>query len=240
MLRLVDARLTQLAQANTTTLAERTLTPTIEGLGLAVAAYPTVTVDPGSLVLPNGTVYGFAGGSFVSTQSAWERAYFYISSDYTIETASVIPETAVAALGRVVINGDATDFYQLKNYGLETLDDVNDNDQLTETRVYRGPICLEVAGYDYDSDGLPLAFIESSAYESQVKTYSYSTDGELESVSVSPKNKRYFYLDGSVVLDDSEVLDGGEIESLTLMPYRYLTADGSRYADGTEFANGEL
>ena len=240
VLRTVDAQLTALGSGQRDQLTDRSLSDIVEGLEVTPGVFPAVVIAAGSLLTPAGALYEYSGGSFSLTPAADAIAYFYISVDYTIETAASVPETARMALGRVTFNHAATDFFQVKPYGLETVDVSDSNNLLEESGIYRGPTCLELASYAFDADGFPESFLEHTAYRARFSTYAYNTDGELESKAISQLAAQAFYLDGAVPLDDNLYLDDEEFAGQVSLPQRRLTANGTRFADGGEAANGEL
>lgn len=241
MLRQVDAELAAAQGVFEATTAGATSVDVVQGLKVTLGTFPEVMVGAGAVLTPTGAAYTYEASTLeVDTESQGDStAFVFINFDYAIELADNLPVDARYVLARVTLDEAGTGFDPVKVYGTSVVHEVNDNDDVIVTGLYTGPVCIERTDYVYDAAGQPLSTIQQSTYKSFQLDYVVNGSGEITDRKETHFPRQQFWLNGGVVLDDSEVLDGSPVSTQIFFPHRYLVGDGSLFADGSEFATGE-
>ncbi len=241
MLRQVDAELAAAQDVFEATTAGATSVDVVQGLKVTLGTFPEVLVGAGAVLTPTGAAYTYEASTLeVDTEAQGDStAYIFINFDYAIELADNLPVDARYVLARVTLDEAGTGFDPVKVYGTSVVHEVNANDDVIVTGLYTGPVCIERTDYVYDADGQPLSTIQQSTYKSFQLDYVVNGSGEITDRKETHFPRQQFWLNGAVVLDDSEVLDGSPVSTQIFFPHRYLVGDGSLFADGSEFATGE-
>ncbi len=242
MLRQVDAGLVATVDALEAVAGDASTVDVIQGLAVTTGTFPEVLVGAGGVLTPTGAAYTYEASTLeVDTEAQGDStAYIFINFDYAIELADNLPVDARYVLARVTLDEAGTGFDPVKVYGTSVVHEVNDNDDVIVTGLYTGPVCIERTDYVYDAAGQPLSTIQQSAYKSFQLDYVVNGSGEITDRKETHFPRQQFWLNGGVVLDNSEVLDGSPVSTQVWFPHRYLIADGSVIADGSEYATGEF
>lgn len=239
MLRQVNDTLAAAPGAFAAVSANASFMDVIHGLVVELGTFPEVTISAGCVITPDGVSYVFEASDIQFEPAPNMQFYIFLNEDYNIQRSDELPVTARFLLARVTTGDTGEEFTALKTYGVSNIDTVDEDEQLIMSRLYSGPLCLQRSDYAYDTDGQPLTTIQQSTYRSLQLDYVYGDDGELESRKETHFPQHQFWLNGAVVLDDSEQL-GGVVSPQVWFPHRYLIADGSVIADGSEYATGEF